>query len=29
MDIVKNIEKLGTSSGKTKQTVTIDKSGTV
>ena len=29
MDIVKNIEKLGTSSGKTKQTVKIEKSGTV
>ena len=27
MDIVKAIEKLGTSSGKTKQAVTIDKSG--
>jgi peptidylprolyl isomerase len=29
LDIVKGIEKLGSSSGKPKQTVTIDKSGTV
>jgi cyclophilin family peptidyl-prolyl cis-trans isomerase len=29
LNIVKDIEKLGSSSGKTKQTVTIDKSGTV
>jgi peptidylprolyl isomerase len=29
LNIVKEIEKLGTSSGKTKGTVTIDKSGTV
>jgi peptidylprolyl isomerase len=29
MDIVKSIEELGTSSGKTKKTVKIDKSGVV
>merc|ERR1739841_256530 len=29
MDVVKNIEKLGTSSGKTSQTVKIEKSGTL
>ena len=29
LDIVKNIEKLGTSNGKTTKSVTIDKSGTV
>jgi peptidylprolyl isomerase len=28
-EVVKSIEKLGTSSGKTRQTVTIDRSGTV
>ena len=29
MDVVKKVEKLGTSSGKTKQSVKIEKSGTV
>ena len=29
MDVVRAIEKLGTSSGKTTKSVTIDKSGTV
>lgn len=29
MDVVRKVEKLGTSNGKTKQAVKIDKSGTV